>query len=172
MRIKLTQEEDALYKQVGRPDSHDKLVTTCNLVGRLTKSLLARHAIPVIRWQYFDDPKFNIGNNKSRKAVFESNGTTGDAIYYHGNFIEFLRYFIDGPELPTDVVNKFSAQVKACQPMTSGDLTSLVKTSRQLTRQIHYNPHMAADEFFKLALECGLAPDDARAIRDGVRTIR
>jgi hypothetical protein len=52
------------------------------------KSLLSRDAIPESRQKYFDDPTYRRGVPRgSRKALFERNGTVGENIYRHPNFL-------------------------------------------------------------------------------------
>src|SRR5437773_7602245 len=104
-KIDLIPEESALLSRITFDFSgnHDALRASCAAAGLLAKSLLARNAIPEARLRYFTDPELNIGSRKSRKQVFESNGTVGEAIYSHGNFLKYLRYFIFGPALPVAV---------------------------------------------------------------------
>jgi hypothetical protein len=48
------------------------------LMTELAERLLERKAIPGARWRYFVDPECNPGaRGKSRKDVFEKNGTWG-----------------------------------------------------------------------------------------------
>lgn len=101
--IELTQEEQALVEQIdfnlppGRRDAESWRLASL-AAGRLMHSLLGRGAIPEIRMRFFTDPEFNIrGRGKSRAQMFEANGTHGAAIYRHGNFLKYLRYFLYGP---------------------------------------------------------------------------
>lgn len=73
--------------------------------------LFDRHAIPEIRIDYFFNPKYNIGTNKSRKEVFEGNGTKGLDIFYHGHFLAYFKYFIFGPALPSTLIDEFCTKL-------------------------------------------------------------
>src|SRR6185312_229422 len=95
--VKLTPEEQELADQIpwdgGRVPTPDE----CERVFELTKSLAEHEAFPDVRLRYFTDPEMNACQNKSRQEVFESNGTKGEDIYRHGNFIRHLRYMIYQP---------------------------------------------------------------------------
>lgn len=161
------------FSQLG-PGGHarEARLRSCKAASKLTPLLLERGAIPPIRWAYFTDAEYNIGSKSSRREVFEKNGTIGEAIYRDGNFLKHLRYFLYGPDLPKDTVNDFGKKVAECEPVTSGDLDEFKGFAMDSTRSHHLERTAAAQAFYQLALEHGLAESDARYIRDGVMKIR
>lgn len=139
----------------------------------LMKSLIRRHAIPEVRLQWFTNPDYYIGGRgKSRKQVFEGNGTRGECIFRHPHFLEYLRYFIYGPNLPTSVIQNFEGKVASCGRVSSSDVIPLGNYARQQARAFGLDPSVAAEEFFKLALESGLDTSDAGSIRSAVKRLR
>ena len=161
--IKLTAKEQALLEQISFTDyDHETLRKSCQAAGKLSEALFNRHAIPEIRIEYFTNPKYNIGTSKSRKEVFESNGTRGLDILYHGHFLKYLKYFIFGPDLPTPLIDEFYAK------LDEGNVSAL---ARRLVRKYGLNSREASEEFYKLCLECNLEWE-SRSVRDSVRRIR
>ena len=76
-----------------------------NAVYQLMKLLLARPSIPLPRVKFFGDPSYNIGGRgKSRQSYFERNGCKGNEIFRHPHFLEYLKYFLYGPDLPPPVI--------------------------------------------------------------------
>ena len=144
-----------------------------NAVCELMKSLFARKAIPNHRVNFFTDASFNIGGRGlSRLAIFERNGTRGDDIFKHPHFLKYLWYFIYGARLPLIVKNNFFNEVRNCGCVTSGDIDTLQKLAKQQTRSLQFESREAAEEFFKLAVDCGLGADYARYIRNAVNQVR
>lgn len=138
----------------------------------LMRSLLKRKAIPKIRIRYFIDADYNTSSNKSHKEIFEMNGTSGNDIYKHPHFWPFLHYFIYGPDLPEATKEAFLQIVSSEEYISGSDMPGLRKFVRSETRKYGLNPKGAAEEFYKLSLECGIEEYLARMIRDAVRTIR
>jgi hypothetical protein len=174
LKIELTDEEEKLLGQIDFDPSPDNdpyqeiLQTSCLAAADLTESVLSRDAIPKIRLQYFTDPKLNIGTKKSKKQIFEEHGNSGREIFEHPDFLKFLKYFIFGPQLPEAVIEEFRQLVTGSYT----ELKDLSKFSRYATRNYELDPHAACEEFYKLALECGLVKYMARMIRDDVRSVR
>jgi hypothetical protein len=172
-KIDLTDEEEALLAQIifhPKNDNrlHETLKISCAAAAPLADSILSRKAVPEIRRRYFTDLALNIGLKKSRKGVFEANGTKGEAILRHSHFLPYLEYFIYGPQLPDKVIDEFWHLASGFD-VERGDLHKL---ARNMTRQFELSPREASEEFFKLALECGMMVDDARSVRDAVKTVR
>ena len=95
------------------------------------------------------------------------------AIFRHGNFVEYLRYFVYGPDLPKPIIEAFQQKVIDCgEPFTSGDSITVGNVARQLARSHGLEAGHAAEECYKLALDCGLDADDARSVRDAVKKLR
>jgi len=142
-------------------------------VVALMTMLLKRNAIPQNRLRYFTDADCNPGGRgKSRKNIFERNGTQGQAILEHPHFLEYLHYFLYGAALPVSALREFRNEVASCGPITSGDLAPLEDCAKQLTRAHRLDTSYAAEEFLKLALDCGLSPSFAEHIRSAVKRIR
>jgi len=172
--VELTIEEAELLGRItfGPSHNHEVLRASCAAAAPLAKSILARKVIPEVRIRFFTDPEFNIGSRKSRKEIFESKGTTGENILSHGHFLPYLYYFIFGPNLPVQVITSFCARAYSSEYVSGSDVEDLRKEARNLTRRFNLEPRDAAEEFFKLALECGMGVDYARSIRDTVRTMK
>ena len=173
-RIDLTPGEQALWEQIhfasrsSRID-HDKLRASIGPAYQLARSLLEREAIPPIRWRYFTDHKLNIGGRgKSRQEVFERNGTSGDAILKHPHFHKYLRYFVLGPDIPSEAIAEFAALVRDCGPVTSGDTKAFCSLARQQVRNAGLKRKDAAEEYFKLGLELEIGQDIAYAVRNSI----
>jgi hypothetical protein len=172
--VELTAEERGLFDQIefdqGRV-THETCQANAALVERLYDLLTARDALPAHRLRWFTAPEFNPGRHgKSRQEQWWRNGTCGGEIIVHPNFLDDFAYFICGPDLPPAAVRAFRAAVKNCGMVSSGDIPILRKTARTLARQHGLKVH-DADEFYKLAVDCGLGRR-AEFIRDGVRSLR
>jgi hypothetical protein len=154
--------------------NRDSWQPIADAMAALMASLVERNAIPEPRKRFFTDPAYNIGGHGlSRQQIFEKNGTRGAAIFRHGNFVKYLRYFIFGPDLPEGLIEAFRTKVSDCgQPFTSGDAIAVADFARQLTRARGLSAAHAAEEFYKLTLDCDLDADDARTVRDTVQKVR
>lgn len=177
MRMGLTPDEQHLLDQIelnaSTQHDHQRWRRNGELVVELTNRLADRDAIPAHRLLYFTDPEYNVGGRgRSRMGVFEHNGCQGEDILRHPHFLKFLRYFLEGPDLPTSIIVQFATEVEACDPVTSGDIIPLAKLARDLIRRSGLDPNPASEEFFKLALEAGLDASDAESMRQSVRQIR
>src|ERR1700722_9535012 len=149
--IQLLPDEMALLSKImvraeDLPHDHHVVIQNGEFVRELTNSLLRRQAIPAQRIKYFVDPTHNPGGHgKSRLNVFEHNGTRGDDIFRHPHFLNHLRYFLFGPELPAPVIASFSASVADCGVVSSGDIDPLRKEARQLVRSFGLQAYGASD---------------------------
>lgn len=151
----------------------DAALTNGELALALMRSLLARGAIPEARWKYFDDPTYRTGRVKgSYRQLFERNGTVGDDIYRHPNFLKHLRYFLIGSNLPYEAIQGFSTKAFSYGHVGPSDALELGKLARDLTRKYNLAPYDAADEFYKLALDFGIYHRHAMRIRDAVEKMR
>jgi hypothetical protein len=177
-KIELTKDESDLLQNVRVKNTLPGLSDEESALSRksakaLFISLANRKAIPKARWQYFSDPKFMIGSKKSWKQLLELNSAeTGLALFEVPHFAKYLYYFINGPDLPPDVIFQFWSRVVSEDYVSGSDLPELESIARGAVRSNRMNPHDACEEFFKLAVECGLNHWLARDIRDAVRTIR
>jgi hypothetical protein len=142
-------------------------------VVALMKSLLANKSIPQVRLKYFTDPKYQLGRMKgSHRGLFHRHGNTDDEMMRHVHFLPFLRYFVCGPNLLSEVMRRFREKFASCGLVSSSDVIPLAKFARADARKFRLVPHDAAEEYFKLALDCGLWIDYAYLIRKIVLTIR
>ncbi len=177
--VKLTEAEAELAKRIEfNPASrtHDAAAAHASGEGAwlLMKSLVKRDAIPKTRLRWFTDPDCNIGGRGvSRRDMFQRKGLSDKDMVQHPSFIRlYLRYFVFGPDLPVPVIERFESAIADCGTVTSGDIEPLRKLARQLVRVHGLNAKNAAEEIFKLGLECGLHASEARFIRDAVKPVR
>lgn len=165
MRIEMTAEEEALLEGIrfdtSASDFHVVAMGNGEKVAALMRSLLARQAIPEVRWRYFTDPQLNPRHRKSRRKTFIDNGCTGDAILTHPHFLKYLRHFVSGPQLPTGVIVRFKELAKG----PFWELEPLLAFVRACVRERRVQRDDAAEEFYKLALECAVELRDAELVR-------
>src|SRR5260370_327497 len=156
------------------PYKADSWRPTADAMEELMHSLLERNAIPLARRKYFSDPEYFVGGHgRSRLQTFEKNGTRGNEIFRHCNFLKYLRYFLYGPDLPKPAIAAFQKKVIACgSPFTGSDSLEVAVFARGLTRSHALDTHAAPEEFYKLALDCGLDAGDARTVRDSVMQVK
>jgi len=179
--VSLTANEQEFVGQIDFAPDHmrlhgrfyEVLETSCQLAAKLATSLFERKAIPEIRLRYFLDPEFNGGNTrKSRKEIFESNGTRGNDILSHGHFLPYLHYFINGPKLPKSTIQGY-CDILNHEILTTGMLQDrLRKYVRSETRNLSFDRPEAGEEFFKLAMECGQDIGMAMSIREAAKSTR
>ncbi|MBS4003883.1 MAG: hypothetical protein KGZ91_10960 [Afipia sp.] len=174
--IELNHSEGALLAQIEFDwDRHtpEDYKRNSEVAAALTKSLLARKAVPEQRMKYFTDPAYKPGRLKgSHRDLFHRNNNTDEEMIRHVHFLPYLYYFIFGPKLPESAKGRFREQVRRCGQVSSGDAIPLAKFARAETRAMGLVPHEAAEEYFKLALDCGLWISYALHIRDYVNKTR
>jgi hypothetical protein len=174
VKINLTLEEEELAQSLDfdiTQGDWELRMARLNAAGALTESLLKREAIPEIRRQYLTDPELNIGgHSKSRIQGFTAHGIQGSAIFRHANFLKYVRYFINGPELPTATVAGFRRIVED-EVGTSGEvLDQLCRFTRsEVRRGLPVERYKLPEEFFKLALECKLDFYTAKCVRESAQ---
>lgn len=178
--VKFKAKEQKLYDSIcwGSHDefmshSYEERLAMLEALGVLTESLLKRNAIPQCRIDYFIDPKLNFGGRgKSRKQVFESNGTKGKAIFRHPHFMEYyFEYFINGPNLPNSTMQglwKILKEDAGTQGMLLNQIQAYV---RKEVRDKKLERREAAEEFVKLTLEIEY-PDWAETVKQAAMTTR
>lgn len=144
----------------------DEVRRNGEIAAELVHSVIRRGAVPEHRVRYFTDRDYNLGPKKcSRQEVFEGNGRRGDDILKHPNFLPYLRYFLFGAHLSERVIAEFSSAVRECGSVTSSDVVPLGAQARHLARQEGLSPERSREEFFKLALDCGIDLGSATSIR-------
>lgn len=178
--IKLTKEEAELLSKIDlrshhphHDDGRASYLNNQEPILALLKSLSARKAVPEVRLSYWNDPNYRTGRVKgSRKGLFERNGCTGSDIYTHPHFLEHLRYFLFGTELPDPVVKEFEAKVGNPEWVSSSDIVPIGKAARELTRRYRLDIADAPEEFFKLCLDMGLGLSTAESVMRSVKQVR
>lgn len=172
--IELTEAESQLFLEISSPASqYDEICRSIDPMDRLAQSLIARGAIPNVRLLYFTDPARNpTGRGKSREEIFIKNGTAAGEIFRHPNFMDYLKYFICGPDLPDRVIQRFREMSTFSGRLTGSDALELMPYVRATVRSEGLAPYEAAIEFHKLALECGASTWSADSIRKTVRSIK
>jgi hypothetical protein len=172
--IGLLEQEIVLLSQIRFGSTrHDELRASLAPMADLFESLQKRVAIPEVRLLYFTDPERNPGGRgKSRQQIFESNGTSGTEIYAHPHFIKYIEYFVYGPDLPPSIIAKFKDTMSFSGYLTGGDVNDLVGEARAVVRSARLDPHDAAEEFYKLVLECGAVPSSAESILKSIRAVK
>lgn len=160
-KIELTEQEKQLLQGISFDDIDKQ---SCKNAGDLALLLIKRNAIPNIRQKYFSDEKYNIGGRgKSREDIFQKNGTKGIDIFYHPHFLKYVKYFIFGPDLPKSVIQEI------CNNHDSNDYSLL---ARDIVRKQHLNPKKAAEEFYKLFIECDDISIYAESVRKSVMSVK
>lgn len=139
----------------------------------LFNSLVNRNAIPEHRRNWFHEPSFFIGGRgKSRKQLFEKNGTVGKEILRHPHFYRYLHYFIFGPNLPEGLMAGYERFVhQLMKPLTSGDVEPLRKEIRRLMRSYDLD-RSSSEEIYKLALELDLGRWNAESVYRAAGDVR
>jgi hypothetical protein len=172
--IVLTEREQELFEQIQfRTLDHEAIRASIMPMVALSESLLKREGVPEMRLLYFTDPERNPGGRgRSHQNVFEKNGTSGPEILAHPNFMKYLEYFVCGPNLLPEVIAEFKEAAEISGYLTGGDIVDLIPKARAAVRSSRLNPHDAAEEFHKLALECGAMPSSAESIRSAVRSLK
>lgn len=99
MKIELTKEEQRLLDtipnyEINSDAKYEIRIQQLENSEKLFELLYEREAIPSVRLGYFTKPEYNLSNTK--KSHFD---ILGD-ISLNGNFLKYLKYFIEGAELP------------------------------------------------------------------------
>ena len=174
--VQLNEKEQALYQSIcwdlDELARRDSATDDLERMGELAESILERDAVPEVRVAYFTDPNMNVGGyGKSRKEVFERNGTTGRDILRHPHFMAYLRYFIYGPDLPKATIEGFCKIIEEDRGTSGMVLDQIRAYVRKEVRDRGLSPGHAADEFFKLAHEIG-KPSIADSVRNAAKSVK
>ena len=133
---------------------YNKRIQIFENMGQLAESLLGRSAVPSQRIKYLTDPEMFIGGyGKSRKDVFERNGIVGREIFHHPDFMKYLTYFMNGPDLPEETIDGFCRIIEEDRGTSGEVLDQIMAYVRKEIRERHLSKHVVAEEFFKLAYE-------------------
>lgn len=170
--IELSNEETTLLSRINFKPERDDWPALLESMAELSESLLDRGAIPAVRLLYFTDAECNPGGRgKSREDIFIGNGTEGEEIFRHPNFLKIFDYFLFGPDLPAYVISKFKDSMSSGH-LSGRDINDLTTYARKITRDEGFESHQVAEEFYKLVLECGGPKYGAESIRKSVLSIR
>lgn len=178
--IELAEEEVALLSKIdlrshhqNHDEGHAAFLANQEPILALLKSFTKRRAVPDVRLNYWNDPSYRSGRIKgSRKGLFERNNCTGADIYTHPHFLEHLRYFLFGAELPDAVIEEFEKKVGNPEWLSSSDIVPIGKAARDLTRRYRLDVSAAPEEFFKLCLDMGLGLSTAQSVMQSVKQVR
>jgi len=175
-KLELLPQEQALLEQIvfGPPfdaPREENIRRSCDAAAKLAAALISRKAIPEVRLRWFNDPDLQVRTKMSRAQIFVKNAGV-DGVLNHPHFLPYLKYFIFGPDLPADVMDQFSAKVESLPFVSGSTYGELIDIARVATRRYRLSPHSACEEFWKLALECGVDDMYARMIRDAVLEVR
>lgn len=175
MLVEMTEEEKRLWDQIVhywqndfRPITGHSEKWKIDQIGEkqraLMNSLVKRKAIPAHRFKWIEDANFFIGSKRSRLQVFSENfGATDDRIFEHPHWYSmgYLPFLVGVISLPDRVVEEFRADAE--HRMNNG--YDMGMKYRGVAKSLKL-PKKAAEEFFKLALDCGYDHYDCRSIRD------
>jgi hypothetical protein len=149
--IQLTSEGADLRKQMEAELSGHGIYSG-RAAHSLLQSLRERGVIPEVRARIFTEP-FPGGHGKSHQDIFEKNGRLGDAIFEHPNFVNHLRYFMDGPALPANTIADFRKILIEDSGTSGMVMDQLCKFVRAETRRLRLERGVAREEFWRLAQE-------------------
>lgn len=174
--IKLTPEEEAIWVNITldhQDPGYDHARNT-DLVVRLMRLIHGRRAIPESRWKYFTEPIYRTGRRKgSVRDMLERNShDTGEEIYRLPGFLQYLRYFVCGAQLPPVIVDRFRRRAFALGHVSGSDAAELGQFAKKLLREHGLASQNAAEEFYKLALDCGIYHSWAMSIREVLKKVR
>lgn len=185
--INLAQEEEAL---LGRIDfetrGRETFLSNWEPVANLMDSLVRRQAILAHRLEWWTNPELNTGSNRSRRDRFEENSRADSPhdIYTHPQFLKHLHYFVFGPNLPPDFIEKFNAWLASSPEPVSpidfyggndqiAELRRVARlAARTAVREYRMSKPNAAEELCKLSLELGFDTDTALSVRRYAMKIR
>ncbi len=89
-------------------------------------------------------------------------------MYVHPHFWKYLLYFINGADLPRNVVDDFR-KIADYEFRDHNALSSLASRTSRILPGDHSSK---AEEFFKLAIDCGCPVSEALGVRRAVMQVR
>ncbi|MEH2480561.1 hypothetical protein V1282_003918 [Nitrobacteraceae bacterium AZCC 2146] len=176
--IDLTDAERALFEQIlfewdNAPDPYEVATRNGERVAALMESLVPRGGIPSQRLSYFNDPNYRTGRLKgSRLDLFLRNAKTVEEMVRHPGFLQHLRYFVCGPDLPSSAVQEFKEAITNCGHVSGSDALELGELARKQVRAYDLAPNDAALEYFKAAIDGGMWVSHALTIERRVEALR
>jgi hypothetical protein len=167
-KLELTAEEQRLYQSIPKDASDVKpgnWEPIANAMQALLASLMSRNAIPQVRLSVFADPRYAESGKYSLKQEFEKNGTRGKEIFRHPHFLPLLHYFINGADLPLCVGEELLDLLNQSLGSSGDELRARNRFAKQWSRQLKLPHFYTATQFFRLAIDLGLSPQDAGRLR-------
>jgi hypothetical protein len=168
--IELQEFEHDLYKRIELDAcslrDHLHCADNAEVVAKLFKVLTDRNAIPAHRLRVFANDEYATGRGPSALKRFQRSNTYEETIR-HPHFLKWLRYFVEGPDLPDQLVNEFQSFVTGLGHFSSSDIKLITSETRRLTRTFGLT-HVSSDEMFRLSLEFGLSLHFSHAVRRSV----
>jgi hypothetical protein len=148
--VELTPEEIDLFKEMEAEFSKSSGYTG-EAASRLMESLRTRKAIPEVRISYVTEP-YPGGRGKSHQDDLKSGSWRND-IFKSPHFVKYLRYFIEGPDLPAATIEGFRKILSDDLGTTGMIMDQLCRFARAEVRKLRLDATTARDEFWKLAKE-------------------
>jgi hypothetical protein len=176
--IDLTDAERALFEQIlfdwsGASNPYDVTTRNGERVTALMASLVPRGGIPSQRMSYFNDPDYRTGRLKgSRADLFLRNCKTVEEMVRHSGFLQHLRYFVCGPDLPASALKEFKDAVKSCGQVSGSDALELGELARKQVRTYGLSSYDVAVEYFRAAIDGGVWVTRALTIEKRVEALR
>jgi hypothetical protein len=169
--VSLLPKEDSLLAVIRRNDSSGDWKEKGKAMKALFDSLSNREAIPECRLKIFGDPMFAEVHSRSPLQIFVRNGVQPSEVSSNPSFVPFLEYFIKGPSLPRPVIDGL-CRILNEDAGTSGEVLGQWRAfARKCVRDHRLERRKAATEFFRLGIEIGMPPSDARTLRHAVMTV-
>jgi hypothetical protein len=172
--IELFDAESVLLAQIDfnwdtRRHDHEDFVRNGENVAQLLSALLARNAIPEHRLKYFNDLAYRTGRIKgSRRDLYLRNRNTLRSY----SFLKEARYFVCGPDLPAEAMTEFRQAATKFGHVRPSDSIELANLARRQVRTYGLLSHEVAEEYFKLALDCGIWVGHALHVEERIRKMR
>ncbi|MBN2433826.1 MAG: hypothetical protein JXK07_01015 [Spirochaetes bacterium] len=113
----------------------------------------------------FTDPYYAGNYKNSPKHYFEQNGLYGSAMLRHPEFLQYLKYFISGPDLPKKCIAKFCESVEKENDFELEVSNGFLKMLRKNIREFNLSIHQCSTEIFRLALEIGFKKEECMIIK-------
>ncbi len=172
--ISLTDQEQAWLGQIDFSRRHDDAtVRSLEPMAALYQSLVARGGIPAERIRYYTlADRYPGGQGRSREAWYEANGSPIDGAHLEASFLPRLEYYLYGPNLPADIVAAFRQAALSDGRLSSWEIERLKPGVMQVVRALPQEIALSAEEFLKLAFECGAQPTAATALWESLCKVR
>ncbi|MBN1601972.1 MAG: hypothetical protein JW915_10205 [Chitinispirillaceae bacterium] len=167
-KIQLTQKEATLYRKLIEKNRVPGSWTDTNLseiMMYLFILLQRRDAIPEIRMKIFTDPEYSERQQNTAKKYFEQNGLYGSTMLQHPDFLQYLTYFISGPDLPRKFITKFCEFAEKENKYGLEVSRSFLVMLRKSIREFSLSTTQCSKDIFRLALEAGFNKEKSLIIR-------